>query len=525
MGATKKYFLNSVLLSAVSVAVRFVSVSFNAHVAVKVGAECMGLFTLVASVFSLCVIIASAGVNLAVVRTVSEVYARCEKDGVDPAPSLKKTVGSATVYSLLFGILTGGAVFLLARPIGIYLLGDERSILSLKAFAASLPAISLSSALAGYFTGVGKVYKNAVCTFTEEAGKILAVSAGLVLIAPRGIEYACLAVVGGGAVAQALSLSVSFLIYVKDKNRNGKRVPSGSATCRGADFKRIAALALPVAAGNAARYGLVTAEHLAIPRGLALYGMDASSALSVYGVFQGMVMPVVLFPSAVLYSFSGLLIPELSSCRAVGNTERIKNIEEKVFRSSLLFSICVAGVLLSFSDGIGMGLYRSAEASRQLRLLALLVPVMYIDSAVDGMLKGLGEEVYCMKINVADSLLCLALVFVLVPRYGIDGFIALTIISEVMNASLSMIKLFEVAPIKANLFKWVACPVLSAALSSTIIKAVFCRTDVVLSVRIAFSVVLYGAFCFVSGAVGRRDAAWLGSLFKRKERREISARL
>ena len=85
MGATRKYLFNAVLLSAVSVLTRFVSVSFNAHVAVKVGEECMGLFTLVASVFTLCVIIASAGVNLAVVRCVSEI---CRMENGFDAPAL-----------------------------------------------------------------------------------------------------------------------------------------------------------------------------------------------------------------------------------------------------------------------------------------------------------------------------------------------------------------------------------------------------------------------------------------------------
>lgn len=513
MGTTKRFLMNAVLLSAVSAAARFISVSFNAHVAVKVGEECMGLFSLVASVFSLSVIIASAGANLAVVRVVSETVAKCEAEGVDPAPRLRKTVRAAVLYSLLFGTAAGGAVFLFSEPIAEKLLCDERCLMSLRAFAVSLPAISLSSALAGYFTGIGKVYKNAICTFAEEAGKILVVSAGLVLIAPRGIEYACLAIVGGGAAAQALSLLTAIVIYITDRKKRGGREerPGGVSS----NFSRIAKMALPVAVGSAARNGLVTAEHLAIPRGLRAFGMTNSSALAVYGVFQGMVMPVVLFPSVVLYSTAALLVPELASCRAVGNTERIARIEEKVFRSSLLFSVCVAGILLSFSDGIGHELYRSAEASRQIRLLALLVPVMYLDSAVDGMLKGLGEEVYCMRVNVLDSALCLALVFILVPKCGIDGFIALTIISEVINAALSIIRLLKIAPVKFNFIRWLALPV-AAVSAATFAAKLFSSTfpSSPLALRITLAVALYGVLCFATGAVGRPDARWFLSLLK-----------
>ncbi len=520
MDTTRKFFLNSVLLSAVTVAVRFVSVSFNAHVAVKVGAECMGLFTLVTSVYSLCVIIASAGVNLAVVRCVSETYAKCEKEGISPGRELSRIVRSAALYSLFFGTLTGGAVIAASRPIALNLLGDERCLMSLRAFAVSLPAISLSAALAGYFTGIGKVAKNALCTVVDEGAKILIVSSALVLIAPKGIEYACLAVVGGGAAAEVISLAVSYILYKTDGKR--KRGTSAEVKSGGiADhIKRISRLALPVAVGNAARHGLISAEHLAIPRALVSYGLGRKEALSLYGILHGMVLPVVLFPSAVLYSFAGLLIPEIAACRAVGNKKRIINIGEKVFRSSLLFSVCVSGVLLSFSDGIGIGLYNSAEAARQIRLLALLVPVMYLDSAVDGMLKGLGEEVYCMKVNVADSLICLALVFILVPSFGIDGYIALTMISEVINAALSIIRLFERVAISPDLVRWIACPVLSVAAAAFAAKLVGkLIPSLGTAPLIALCVVLYGAGCFATGAVRSSDGEWILSLVKRKKRR------
>ncbi|MBR0303399.1 MAG: oligosaccharide flippase family protein, partial [Clostridia bacterium] len=335
MGKTKKFILNAVLLSCASIAARAVSVAFNARVAVKVGAECMGLFSLVSSVFTLCVLISSAGVNLAVVRAVSGCVARAEETGGDPSEEIKKTVRAASFYCLVFGVATGVVVFTFSHYIGCVILGDARCILSLKAFALSLPAISLAACLSGYFTGAGKIYKNALGTVLEEALRITFISSGLVLIAPRGIEYACLAVVGGGAAAQGVSLLTSYLLYVIDKKGAKEGGSSGSAVSPGSAgiFRRIASMALPVAAGGVARNLLVTLEHLAIPRGLKRYGLTESAALSVYGVFHGMVIPVVMFPSSVLYSFASLLIPELSACREIGDTVRIRRVGETVFRT------------------------------------------------------------------------------------------------------------------------------------------------------------------------------------------------
>lgn len=530
MKKTTLFFANAILLSAVSIFIRLIGVSFNAFISVKVGAECMGLFTLVMSVYGLSVTFASSGINLAVVRCVSEADA-VEEDPDTKAKKLRSIMKAAVLYSLIFSAVTGALVFVFSDFIGCRLLCDERTVPSLKMFAVSLPPISVSAAFAGYFTGIRKVVKNAVVSLAEQFVKIIVICMGLVLIAPYGIKYACLAIVGGGALAEGASLVTSYILYVFDKNIKCKRTKriSEKSTFR-SDLSKVWSLAIPVAVGSYARQGILTAEHLAIPGSLRRYGLDPSGALAAYGVMHGMVMPLVLFPSAVLYSFAGLLVPELSECMALGNRSRAVSIGEKVFRSSLLFSVCVAGIFLSFSDTIGMTMYQNPEAARQLRLVAALVPVMYLDSAVDGMLKGLGEQVYCMKVNVLDSSLCLILVLVLVPLMGIDGYILLMIISEVINASLSIARLVKITGLKIDLVKWALCPVGSIIGSTFLVRFAgglfpFFRS---LFPAVTFCVCLYVFFCFVLGAVGKNDLTWAFSVINKgkgrceKNKRQLS---
>ena len=522
MKKTKLFFANALLLSAVSIFIRLVGVSFNAFISVKVGAECMGLFTLVMSVYGLAVTFATSGINLAVVKAVSEADAEI-KDVSEKGKKLRSVVGASVLYSLLFGAATGAAVYFASGFIGEKLLCDVRTVPSLRLFALSLPPIAVTSAISGYFTGIRRVIKNAAVSLIEQFVKIMLICTGLVLIAPRGIESACLAIVGGGALAEGASLISALIFYFTDKKIRARSSGKSSFT---ESFGKVSKIAFPVAVGAYARQGLLTAEHLAIPSGLRKYGLDPSGALAAYGVMQGMVMPLVLFPSAVLYSFAGLLVPELSECAALGNRKRVIAIGEKVFRSSLLFSVCVAGIFLSFSETIGMSVYQSAEAARQLRLISALIPVMYLDSAVDGMLKGLGEQVYCMKVNVADSFLCLVLVLILVPAFGIDGYIALLIISEVINASFSIARLVKVTGLRINYLKWALSPVASIICSAAAVK-LLCKVWEPLS-NMTFSIVLcilfYFAFCFLFGAVKKEDLKWLKP-FARKEKKAIFAKI
>lgn len=424
---------------------RAVAVIFNAYVTKKIGTEAVGLFTLVMSVYTLAVTLATSSINLAAVRLVSEKNALCEKHGIcgrERDRELRRVMSGCIKYSLFFGIFASLLLFSLSDVIGIRILKDERTVISLKVLSAALPAISLSSALAGYFTGLRKVYKNAVISLLEQFVKITITSLALMIIAPRGVKYACLAVVGGSAVAEGASLISSVILYLFDKSKKTGKCKETLPVCRSA-LRDAAGIAFPVAVGSYLRQGLICAEHIAIPAGLRKFGKSSAEALSGYGVLHGMAFPLILFPSSVIGAFSALLIPELSESSAVGKKREITAVSEKTMRLSLIFSIGVAGIFLAFGECLGEFIYSSTEVGRYIRMIAPLVPIMYLDTAVDAVLKGIGEQVYCMKVNILDAFLSLVLVLVLVPIMGVFGYIVCIYITEIVNDTLSIIRMIS----------------------------------------------------------------------------------
>ena len=471
MKKIKLFMLNAAGLSAVNITLRFVAVSFNAYVAAKIGAESMGLFSLVMSVYGLAVVVATSGVNLASVRLTAEKHALLERRGAgkdDYRKCSSSVIRSCVLYGALFSALTSAVLFFLSRPVGVYLLGDVRCVKSLKVLALSLLPISLSSAVSGYFTGVRKVYKNAVTVVTEQAVKIAITSAALTAAIPAGadaVEYACLAVVGGSALAEGASLALNVLLYVFDsKVSPGTVLKNNSGGCR-ASFGEVASISLPTAVGSYARQGLITAEHLAIPWGLKKNGSTSRQALASYGVLQGMVFPLILFPAALLTSFAGLLIPEFAEMRSTEQPEKIKRAMERVVTVSVLFSVCVSAVFILFSRYLGLSIYKSGDAARHILIIAPLIPVMYLDSAVYAMLKGLGAQLDSMRINVIDAATSLVLVLILVPRFGIWGYVAVIYVCEILNDTLSIIRLLRITGARLRVTRIVLIPLVSAVSS------------------------------------------------------------
>ena len=68
---------------------------------------------------------------------------------------------------------------------------------------------------------------------------------------------------------------------------------------------------------------------------------------------------------------------------------------------------------------------------------------MYTDMTVDGCLKGLGQQVWCMGINILDSLLGLLLVWFFLPKYALPAYIAMIYITETFNFVLSLHRLWK----------------------------------------------------------------------------------
>jgi stage V sporulation protein B len=137
--------------------------------------------------------------------------------------------------------------------------------------------------------------------------------------------------------------------------------------------------------------------------------------------------------------------------QAANNQTEIRYIAGRVYQMTLLFSIGTAGIMLFLSRELGEVLYHNSEVATFIAALAPLIPIMYLDTATDSLLKGLGEQVYTMGVNIIDSLLSVVLVIVLLPKFGIVGYIITVYFTELVNATLSITRLLSISGARPNI--------------------------------------------------------------------------
>ncbi len=438
---------------------RTVSIFFNAFVTQTIGAEGVGLYTIINTVYGFAVTFATSGISLTVTRLV----AAAKGEGREEDTS--KILVGAVIYALIFSLSATLILFFGANFLSIRILNDERTAISLKILAPSLVPLSLVAVFSGYFVGIRKVFCNAVTQIFGQLFKI-GITVWLVLKSlPLEIKYSAFYLSLGTTLTEILSFSVIFIQFLLDRRGQNRE--------KGSDIGAVAGMAVPLAVSAYIRSALLTIEHILIPKRLRDYGESLSESLSSYGRLHGMALPMILYPMVTLTSFSGLLVPEFAERSAGGDDKGMRTLASKAFGMTLVYAVATAVLLFIFSEEIGYVIYDSFEAGKYIAILAPVVPIMYLDHVTDSVLKGIGEHVYSMWVNITDSLLSIVLVWFLIPRLGIMGYAVCIIAMEAYNFILSAIRLFSKIKFRINLLDSVAYPCLAITVSAFLAKNLF----------------------------------------------------
>ena len=408
---------------------------FNIFISNTIGEEAIGLFSLVMSVYTFGITLASAGINISATRVVAEELACKNEVGA------KKAARRCIFFSLIFSICASLIFFIFADFITIHCLHNRISKNVIYLICIALPFISMSSAINGYFTAVRRVYKNAFAKFFEEFVKITCTAILLKSFMPDGIEYACYALIFADVISEITSFLHVYILYIRDKR--GSLIESRYKDLDSYN-RRILRIAVPVALTSYLRSGFSTIKQLIIPSSLQKSGMNSSNSLIAYGIVNGMTMPIIMFPVSLITSFSSLLIPEFSRYYTQEKYQKIKSVSSFLLICTFIFSVIVAIFIFVFSDELSNLIYHKTEIAKYLRILSPLIIIMYLDVVIDSILKGLDAQVDVMIVNIFDCLISIAFIYFLVPILGFSGYIISIFISEIIDFSLSGYRLWKI---------------------------------------------------------------------------------
>ena len=490
---------NAAVLTITSLILRTIGIFFRIFLSGKIGAEGMGLYQLIVSIYVLGSTFATSGISTAVTRLIADELV------CGTARSVRHILRRSILLSLVIGLLSTALIYFGADFISAHWIRDVRATNALRMLAFSLPSMGVSSCLRGYFIARRKAAGTSYAQLLEQIVRIGVIVLLIDRFSTAGLAMACLSIMIGDVVAEWVSCAYLAIRCYIDEKRMQAELPMRSGV-RHPVVRRLLAIAAPITAGRYLNTILRTIENILVPNSISTYCGSKEQGLSEFGALKGMALPLIFFPSSFLSALSTLLIPEISSANALHQQGKINRAIERTLHLTLLSSVLIGAVFFAFSNEIGVLLYNSENVGRYLLVLAPLTPIMYAESIVDGILKGLNQQVSSLKYSIADSAIRIVLIVFVVPRWGMDGFLCIMVISNVLTSFLNTHRLLSVTGVRPQWSRWLLRPVLGAGaavvLAQTVTRLPFFWGANGIVLTISGILCLCGIYCVLLSLLG-----------------------
>jgi len=449
-----KFIKDALVLTIFGIVIRIIATVFNVYLSNVIGTEAIGIYQLLMSVYLFCINIAVAGMGLTTIKLVSK------EDALGNSSKISRIVQKVLLYSGTMGCVACLLLVLSGEYLVTNVLNNVVSKRVIFILAISLPFLSMSYALNGYFTGKRKIFKGSMLQLLDQIAKVIVMTILIIKFLPGSIENACIALVLGDTICEVLSFILSYALYKLEKNVGKVTISQDKQIS-----KEIIGIAFPVAFTACIRSGLNALKQVTIPKSLEKSNMSYKAAISEYGVVTGLAMPIITFMSAFIQPVSSLLLPQFSAYHAKGYKEKVNSTIDRVFKTTLFYAIGVMGALWAFSEQLGEIIYNNSSVGWYIKMLSPLVIFMYLDSTVDSMLRGLDKQIGVMLCNILDLVVSIAFIYFVVPKFGVAGYIASIFLSTILNSCISIGILIRTTHFRFKLLEWVIIPLVRCSYS------------------------------------------------------------
>jgi stage V sporulation protein B len=386
-----------------------------------IGAEGVGLYQMVWPFLVVVLTIISGGIPVAVSKLVAEAEAERNERRIRSILMLALTI--ACLLSVVFT-----AICLVgAKWISSHLLTDNRVYYTFLAMTPIIIMIGVSSVLRGYFQGRQNMIPTATSQTVETIVRIVMVLAGALALLPYGIELAAAGAMLGVLTGELAGMLVLLLHYRQSLKERAPAVQasigSSPAARRWSGLRRLLDISVPITGSKLVGATSYLLESIFIAQALAAAGVSTAMATAQYGALQGMVLPILLLPSALTSSLSVSLIPSLSEAAARKDMAMIHKLLHQSLKLALLSGAPFAVVMFVLADPICLYMYNQPNVGVLLKMMAPVAIFIYFQMPLQAALQALDRPGSALVNTLVGSVVKLVLIAMLTskPELGIKG--------------------------------------------------------------------------------------------------------
>lgn len=379
-----------------------------------IGEEGINLYTIVTPTFSLFITFASFALPISISKLVSENTVRS-----------KKIVFSSIFFILFFNLILILFVLLTAPLIATYLLKQPTVTPLLYAMAFTLPFISITAILKGYFLGKLNVAPNTISNVLEQTVRILFLLFLLPLLVSKSVMLGVASYILFNIVTEMVSIFTFWCFLPKHVSiQKDDMIPNQNI------IKRILKISVPSVSGRLIGNIAFFLEPVILTNMLLLFGYTNTYVLEEYASYNAYAIGLLTIPSFFIAAICQILIPEISKYHSQKNISMIKRRLSQALFYSFVIGFCSSMLLFFFRDVLLSVIYNTTRGSEYIFALAPFFVFFYLEAPLSSALQALDESKRAMRITLYGSTLKLTIMAILCCfKIGLYALV----ISEILN--------------------------------------------------------------------------------------------
>lgn len=376
----------------------------------------IGLYMMILPTFNLFITLCNLGMPTAITKLVSEHKRKSKKIVLSIIPII-------IIYNILLIIL----IFIISPFLSNNLLHNSNTYYPLIATSITLPFITISSIIKGYFFGKERVFPNTISNIVEQLARLILTIFLVSKMMKYGLVIAVTSVVLINVISEFSSIVVLLLFLPKEKiDKEDFKVDNSI-------LREMLGISLPTT--MARLIGSITyfLEPIILTNILKYVGYTSEYITLEYGVINGYVYPLLLLPSFFTLAISSAILPVVSNSYSNRNYSYTKLKIKQALFFSLLIGVPVTILFIFIPDVLLKLVYNTTCGSQYIPIIAPFFIMHYIQAPLTSSLSGMGYAKEAMRGTLYGSIIkVISLIFLSLLRIGLWSLV----ISSILNIAI-----------------------------------------------------------------------------------------
>ena len=294
------------------------------------------------------------------------------------------SVGLSALYiSVILNVLFIIIVSLFSGFIAKELLNEPLCKNLLLCLLATIPFVSLSSIIKGYFYGKQNMLPSTIGNIFEQICRLLLMLFILPIVVSINTYYGVMMLILLNIVSETVSIFVMYLFLPKKINLKEIKM---SNDCTNDILK----ISIPNVSAKLIGNVSYFFEPIIITNLLLLLGYSKDYIVLEYGIYNSYAISLLLIPSFFVGAIASAIMPEIAKFVSSKNKYMIKKRIKEASFISLFLGIVFCYSILIFRDNFLQFLYGTTNASNYIKVIAPFFFLFYLEAPLSSILIALG---------------------------------------------------------------------------------------------------------------------------------------